>query len=65
MVERKGLKMRVYVMRYYKNGEQTKISLPAKTIVDADRKAKAIMYHENIHTAWLVRPSGGQVLLSL
>lgn len=56
--------MRTYVMRYYEFGKQERIVIEARTVSEAERKAKTKMYVEYITTAWLVCPSGNQVLLS-
>lgn len=56
--------MRTYIMRYYEFGKQERIVIEARTVSEAERKAKTKMYVEYITTAWLVCPSGNQVLLS-
>jgi len=56
--------MRTYIMRYYEFGKQERVAIEARTVSEAERKAKAKMYAEYITMAWLVCPSGNQMLLS-
>lgn len=56
--------MRTYIMRYYEFGKQERIIIEARTVSEAEKKARAKMHAEFIMIAWVVCPSGSQMMLS-